>query len=143
MPGNEVQSGSSLEKTADYETVYDISIIIKTLFTYTAFVFSWLKAYGVVLPSEQRQRKLSHELIGDHLESEAAPFSFPLKHGGEDLHPAPLVFVSDLTAFIFQHLEQNERYIFKYMYNNNTRFVQNIKNISTLAIFFDIHVHGG
>ena len=72
--------------------------------------FRWLKARGVTLPSKKRQRALSHEILGGNLHSEAAPFSFPLKHGGEDLHPAPLDFVPDLTAMIFQHLDQNDRY---------------------------------
>lgn len=64
----------------------------------------------MTIPSEKQQRKLSHEVLGDNLESEAAPFAFQLKHGGEDLRPAPLVYVPDLVTKIFQHLEQNERY---------------------------------
>ena len=62
------------------------------------------------MPSEKKQRALSKEILGSNLESEAAPFSFPLKHGGEDLRPAPLVFVPDLPALIIQHLDQNDRY---------------------------------
>ena len=70
----------------------------------------WLKERGLTLPSEKRQRALSHDVLGDNLKSEAAPFSFPLKHGGEDLRPAPYVYVPDLPAMIFQHLDQNDRY---------------------------------
>ena len=85
----------------------------------------WLKARGVSLPSEKRQRALSHEILGENLQSEAAPFSFPLKHGGEDLRPAPLVFVPDLPAMVFQHLEQNDRYTHAnvYMYKYTVRKV--------------------
>ena len=74
------------------------------------WLYRWFKACGVAIPSEKKQRKLSHQVLGDNLESEATPFAFPLKHGGEDLRPAPLVYVPDLVAKIFQHLEQNERY---------------------------------
>ncbi len=62
-----------------------------TAITDVSCLYRWFKACGVVVPSEKKLRKLSHELLGDNLESEAAPFSFPLKHGGEDLRPAPLV----------------------------------------------------
>ena len=31
-------------------------------------------------------------------------------HHREDLHPAPLVFVPDLVALVFQYLERNQRY---------------------------------
>ncbi len=77
------------------------------------FFCRWLKACGIVIPSEKKQRLLSHELLGDNLEAEAAPFSFPLKHGGEDIRPAPLVYVTDLAAKVLQLLEQNERYRIK------------------------------
>ena len=54
----------------------------------------WFKARGVIVPSERKQRRLSEEMIGNNL---------------EDLRPAPLVYVPDLLAIIFQHLEQYER----------------------------------
>ncbi len=69
----------------------------------------WLRASGITIPSEKKQQLLSHELLGDNLESEAVPFSFALKHGGEDLRPAPLVYVPDVAAKVFQLLDQNER----------------------------------
>ena len=55
------------------------------------------------IPSEKKQRRLSAYILGDNLESEAAQFTFPLRHG--DLRPAPLVFVPDLVALVFQYLE--------------------------------------
>lgn len=62
------------------------------------------------MPSERKLRKLSQELLVNDLESEMAPFSYGLKHGGEDLRPAPLVYVVDLVAFIHHLLEQNSWY---------------------------------
>ena len=64
----------------------------------------------MVIPSEKRLRQLSDDILGNHLESGTAPFTFTLKHGGEDLRPAPLVYVPDLRALVFQYLDQNERY---------------------------------
>ena len=64
------------------------------------------------MASEKRQRGLSRQQLGTNLTGEAAPFSFPSKQGGEDLRPAPLVYVPDLVAKVLQVLEQNERYTF-------------------------------
>ena len=61
------------------------------------------------MPSEKKQRAFSHEILGENLQSEAAPFYFAMKDGGEDLIPAPIVYVPDLLALIFQHLDQNKR----------------------------------
>ena len=60
---------------------------------------------------KKRQRQMSQELLVNDLESESAPFSFGLKHGGEDLRLAPLVYVQDLVALVFHLLEQNDRYM--------------------------------
>ena len=76
----------------------------------------WFKAHGVVIPSEKRQRHLSEDILGDNLEAEEAPFTITLRHGGEDLRPAPLVFVPDLVTLVFQYLEQNQRYRYSHMY---------------------------
>ena len=46
----------------------------------------WLKVSGVVLAGEKRQHALSRELIGDNLVAKAAPMSFPLTGGDEELH---------------------------------------------------------
>ena len=72
--------------------------------------YSWFRANGIIIPSERKLRKLSAELLVEDLESEMAPFSFGLKHGGEDLRPAPLVYVADLVAFTLHLLDQNARY---------------------------------
>ena len=59
----------------------------------------------IIIPSEQKLRELSEELLVTDLKSELAPFSFGLKYGGEDLRPAPLVYVGDLVAFTLHLLE--------------------------------------
>ena len=60
--------------------------------------------------SERKLQKLSAELLVEDLESEMAPFSFGLKHGGEDLRPAPLVCVANLVAFTLHLLDRNAWY---------------------------------
>ena len=72
-------------------------------------LFRWFKAHGITIPSEKRKRKMSQELLLDNLQSESAPFSFALKHGGEDLRPSPLVYMPDLVAFVLHLLDQNAR----------------------------------
>jgi len=56
-------------------------------------------------------RKAAVEMVGTNLLSEAAPFSFRLKSGGEEIRAAPLVYIPDLGAKVLELLEQNERYI--------------------------------
>lgn len=70
---------------------------------------SWFRANGMILPSERKLRKLSQDLLVTDLKSDLAPFSFGLKYGGEDLRPAPLVYVEDLVSFTYHLLDQNAR----------------------------------
>ena len=70
----------------------------------------WLRASGITMGSERKMRTASKEMVGTNLASEAAPFSFSLKSGGEEIRLAPLVYVPDLEAKVFELLEQNERY---------------------------------
>ena len=69
----------------------------------------WLKACGVHLASENHLRDVSKRQLGTNLAGEAAPFSFAVRSGGEDLRPAPFVFIPDLIAKVVQLLEQNKR----------------------------------
>ena len=55
--------------------------------------------------------------IGDNLQSEVAPFSFPLDSGGEELHGAAHVFIPNLQQKLFQLLEENDRLASKYVKN--------------------------
>ena len=57
------------------------------------------------LASEGRMRALSKDMVGDNLVAEEVPLSQPLRLG-VDLILAPLVYVPDLVAKIFQLLDQ-------------------------------------
>ena len=88
----------------------DVCVQNTQIYTYMYIAYRWFKAHGIVVPSEKRQRKLSSDLLGTNLTSELAPLSFPLKYGGEDFRPTPLVSVPDLVEEIFHLLDQNDRY---------------------------------
>ena len=62
-----------------------------------------------MIGSERKMRSVAQAVVGTNLASEALPFSFPLKRGGEEMRPAALCYVSDLGEKVFQLLEQNER----------------------------------
>ena len=60
------------------------------------------------LASERKMRMVSKSMVGDNLVAEEVPLSQPLRIG-VDLVLAPLVYVPDLVAKIFQLLDQNAR----------------------------------
>ena len=68
----------------------------------------WLKEYGIALSSEQKQRKRAALMVGDNLEAEPVPFTFPLASGGEEIRAAPIVYVPDLIKKLFTLLQENE-----------------------------------
>ena len=68
----------------------------------------WLTEWNVSVVSEPKLRKRSKEVITTNLKAEAVPFTFSLTSGGEEIRAAPLVFVPDLKAKIFQLLDKNE-----------------------------------
>ena len=66
-----------------------------------------------VLGSKYCQRKkptLPSEMPTSELEveGESVPFVFDLKHGGQELRPAPLAFVTDIKSMIFHLLHEKE-----------------------------------
>ena len=67
-----------------------------------------MSARGVKLASEHSMRLLSKQMVGDNLEAEEVPLSQPLRLG-VDMILAPMVYVPDLVAKIFQLLDQNDR----------------------------------
>lgn len=71
--------------------------------------YRWLKSSGVSLSSEGRQCVIANQQIGDNIDSEAAPFSFSLPSGGEELRAAAHVFIPNLVQKVFQLLEENEK----------------------------------
>ena len=60
------------------------------------------------IASEKELRRVSHELLGDNLVGEDAPFSFPT-NSGVDILPAPLVYIPDLLGKITQMVDQNHK----------------------------------
>ena len=62
------------------------------------------------MASEKRMRTRAKELVGSDLQAEAAPFSFPLPEGGEEIRSAPFAYILDLGRRIQMLLDENERY---------------------------------
>ena len=62
------------------------------------------------MDSEKRMRTRAKELVGSDLQAEAAPFSFPLPEGGEEIRSAPFTYILDLGRRIQMLLDENERY---------------------------------
>ena len=56
----------------------------------------------MILAGESKQSVLAKELVGDNLVAEAAPFSFTLKSGGEEIRGAPLAYCPDLVGKVLQ-----------------------------------------
>lgn len=66
--------------------------------------FRWLNQWGISLSSEKRQRKVARTLLGDNLEAEAVPLTFPLKKsGGEEVRAVAYCYVPDLLQRVFHH----------------------------------------
>ena len=55
-----------------------------------------MKEWGIQIASERKMRLKSSGLSDAPLWSEMALFSFPLQSGGEEMKPAPLIYVPDL-----------------------------------------------
>lgn len=58
--------------------------------------------------SERRLRHRANTLVGENLEAEEVPFTFSLKSGGEEIRAAPMAYVPDLLAKVFELLDANE-----------------------------------
>ena len=52
---------------------------------------------------------MKKELNKMEIKSESATFSFDLKHGGQELRPAPIAYVPDLKEFTFHLLDEHAR----------------------------------
>ena len=55
--------------------------------------------------SERRLRHRANTLVGENLEAEEVP---SLKSGGEEIRAAPMAYVPDLLAKVFELLDANE-----------------------------------
>lgn len=70
----------------------------------------WLTEWGISLSSEKKQRKLARKLLGDNLEAEAIPLTYPLKKtGGEELRATAYSYVPDLVSRVQRDLEEKEK----------------------------------
>ena len=69
----------------------------------------WLNEFQISLASEQSQRQLAKEVIGDNLQAERAPFSFSKDGGGEEIREVPFVFVPNLIRKVADVVAHNER----------------------------------
>ncbi len=92
-----------------YKSICILILLLCAVTSNSSPIHRWLKASGVTMGSERKMRKVATEMVGTNLLSEAAPFSFSLKRGGEEIRAVPLVYVPDLGAKVFQLLEQNEK----------------------------------
>lgn len=61
------------------------------------------------MASEKKMRLRACNLTVNPLNAEMALFSFPLHSGGEEVKPAPIVYLQDLKGKIFELLEKNDR----------------------------------
>ena len=77
-------------------------------YTCTLLQCRWLKASGVKLAGEHRQRTLAKELVDGNLDAEAAPMSFPLKGGGEEIRGVPFAYCPNLIQKVTHLLQQNK-----------------------------------
>ena len=70
----------------------------------------WMKSWGANLASEGKQRSLMKDQLSElPVECESVPFAFNLKHGGQELRPAPLAYVNDLKSLLFHLLDEKRR----------------------------------
>ena len=60
------------------------------------------------LAGEHTQRARVKELVDGNLEAEAAPMSFPLRGGGEEIRGAPFAYCPNLIQKVTQLLQQNK-----------------------------------
>lgn len=73
-------------------------------------LFRWLKQWGISLSSEKKQRVVAKTLLGDNLDAEAVPLTFPLKKtGGEEIRATAYCFVPDLVTKVLTHIEEKEK----------------------------------
>ena len=71
----------------------------------------WLAKWNLKMDSEAKERKLRKGLIGDNIECEAVPLTFPLDggKGGEEVRQAPMAYVPNLVEKVVQLLDQNDK----------------------------------
>ncbi len=72
----------------------------------------WLNQWGISLTSEKKQRVVARQLLGDNLESEAVPLTFPLKKtGGEEVRATAYCYVPDLIRKVIDLTEEKDKWV--------------------------------
>ena len=70
----------------------------------------WMKARGVNLSSERKQREMmKSDLEAVQVTAESIQFSFQPRQGSQEIRPAPLANVTNLQGVIFHLIEEKER----------------------------------
>ncbi len=69
-----------------------------------------MKEWGIQMASEKKMRVRASDLTDNPLNSEMALFSFTFHSGGEEIKPAPFVYIPNLKNKIFELLDKNHRY---------------------------------
>ena len=67
--------------------------------------------WGVKIASEKCQRALAKTWTAESIEAEEAIFSFPVTNGGEEIRPAPCVFMPSLVDTVVSLLDSHDRFI--------------------------------
>jgi len=70
-----------------------------------------LKVWGVEIESERKQRMVCDTLVTTEIVAEAAPFSFALKRGGEEIRSAPIAYIQHIAVKVMELLDQSHRYL--------------------------------
>ena len=91
-----------MAKNENHEKV--TSIQMKNIITYLKC--RWLVEAGVHIASEKRQRVISKESVTTDILAEAAPFTFPLKRGGEKVRASAMARIPSLLNKVLELLEQ-------------------------------------
>ena len=89
-------------------------------------VHRWLKCWGVAIAGENRMRTVSGELLGENLEAVATPLTFRLKDGGEEILPAPMVYVKDLWTKVEDLLNNSD--------DNTQGYIHLLANIASVHV---------
>lgn len=71
----------------------------------------WMKGLNINIASEQKQRVMATEIVGDNLVAEKGAFTFPIEKGGEEIHEAPFVYCRSLIAAVADTIEKHNRQI--------------------------------
>lgn len=74
------------------------------------FLIRWLNQWGLSFSSEKKQRKVAKKLLGDNLEAEGVPLTFPLKKtGGEEVRTTAYCYVPDLVGKVTTLIDEKEK----------------------------------